>query len=164
VDLAPLSVGETKAGFDKLSQIDCLVEDGQRGIALEIKLGLTRMRGADFEDRFFDDCVWSRHVTPQIKGNMIAILDGRFSQREFAESQLSARIDNRPVHLSREWLLLLRNEVWLKWAKRCPSFNRPCYVLLFEDFVPSVGGPEEFDRIVRELIGNELAVAWGLCQ
>jgi hypothetical protein len=164
VELDPVTVGETRAGFDKLSQIDCLVEDGQHGIAVEIKLGLTRMGVADFEDRFFDDCGWSRHVPPQIKGNMIAILDGRFSQRELAGVHLSARIGNRAVPLSREWLLLLRGTIWQKWAKRSPSFNRPCHVILFEEFVPAVGGPEEFDGIVRELIGNEFAAAWGLCQ
>ena len=165
VPLAPILCDECTVAFDGLSRIDCILEDGKQAVALEVKLGTKLMAATKFAERFFSACDWSNHVPARVKGNMIAVLDGRFVQPQLASEPLVVELaggDTLPV--IQAWFLLLRQEVWKKWEKNTPTFQRPCQILLLEELVPAVGGPTGFDEIVRQLVGSEFAVSWGLAQ
>jgi hypothetical protein len=161
VPLAPIVCSQTTVNFDGLSRIDCVVEDTKQAAAIEVKLGTTRMGSSEFGSRFFSKCQWSDHVPARVKGNMIAVLDGRFIQPELGQAPLKVELEGRSLAVLQTWFLVLRRDVWRKWEKSTPTFQRPCYVLLFEDFVPAVGGATEFDEIVRLLVGSEFAGPWG---
>lgn len=165
VSLAPIECSEGTFKFDGFSRIDCLIEDGQRAIGIEVKLGTQRLSASDIQSRFLKDCSWSKHIPPKIKGNMIAILDGRFCQPELASVSLKAEVaaDN-VVPLLKTWFLLLRRQVWRRLQVNPPSIQRTCHVLILEDLVPMIGGPIGFDEIVRHLVGDEFAISWKLHQ
>lgn len=161
--LSPICIDGNSYPFDGFSQIDCLLTDSEKAVAIEVKLGTTRMAGAEFRNRFLTPCKWSKHIPPRITGNMIAILDGRFENSELSKFALSTAVaSGLPLPVLQSWILLLRTEVWNKWASNPPRFNRPCSVLLFEDLVPAVGGAKEFDAIITKLVGGDFANSWGL--
>ena len=163
VGLAPVEHAGTSVLFDGLSRVDCLITDDARGIAIEVKLGKSRMAAGEFSNRFFTSCDWSNHVPPRIKENMIAILDGRFTQLDLVNTTLVAEVsDSISCQIDPEWIILIRREVWNKWRSSPPQFNRPCRTIVFEELVPAVGGSVEFNCIVADLVGDEFAQAWDL--
>ena len=163
VSLDPLIYNGESYTFDGLSRIDCLIYESNNGIAMEIKLGITRMTPAEFGKRFLKSSECSAHVPPRIKGNMISVLDGRFSREEFAHCPLTTQINRcQKISVAADWLLLVRKSVWERWAKQPPQFRKHCRVLVFEDFVTAVGGTQIFDDIVQQLVGGEFALAWNL--
>jgi len=161
--LCPLEHDGRAYSFDALSQVDCLVVRGSAGLAIEVKLGTSRMASREFRRRFLQPCTFSRHVPPRIRGKMIAVLDGRFREEGFGDAPLCAAPAGRqPVTLARSWVLLIRREVADAWAANPPLFRRDCWILLFEDLVPAAGGQDEFDKIVSSLVGDRFAEPWGL--
>ena len=150
-------------GLDGEHKLDCLITDGNTGMAIEVKLGIGRLAAETFERRFLKDCCRSNHGDVRLRGNMIALLDGRLGDLSTATALLSARIQGgEAVTIASKWLLVVRESVWSAWkAGRAPAL-RDANVVVMEELVPLVGGHARFDQIVLELIGSDFAKAWGM--
>jgi hypothetical protein len=148
--------------LDGAQKLDCFVTDGTNGLAIEVKLGAERMAKATFESRFLTDCDRSGHKDARLKGNIIAVLDGRYASLSTSSVPLAAVGKIAMVPLATEWLLVLRRVVWRGWTTNGKPSLKHATIVVFEDLVPLVGGPSEFNQIVLNLLGKEFAQAWDL--
>ena len=161
VPLQQVVFAEQEYRFDGMSRVDCLVARGSAGLAIEVKLGISRMAPGEFRRRFLRPCAGRSTQRARIKGNMIAVLDGCFSTAGFADLSLTAAPNvGQPLTLVQSWVLLIRHKVAKAWAENPPKFRRDCWILQFEDLVRAVGGQKEFDRVVSVIVGDQFAAAW----
>lgn len=163
VSLASLKYENIEYAFDGMSQVDCVVY-GNTSFGVEIKLGTTRMTATEFTRRFCSQCRFTNHVPRRVCGSMIAVLDGRFEQDDLKQVQLMAKVtEDVFVPLAKSWGLVVRRQVYSQWDKKAfPSVARPCWVIVFEDFIDAVGGADNFNKIVSRLVGDEFVTSWGL--
>ncbi len=115
--------------FDGASRVDVVLWIRPNlAVALELKLGATRLTKTRIEDEFLQDCRTS-HSDQRIAGNMMAILDRRFGNVASANG-LSVELENDVVPLSRDWFVITRQSVLDRWvgADR-PVFRRTRPVL-----------------------------------
>ena len=126
--------------FDGQHQIDCALVRECEVVAMELKLGRTRLSPADFADRFVGNEVRLTHGNTALAGSMVALLDA--NGRGGAAVELKLRACDRPVR--QEWLLVLLEDVWDAWT-RVPDLlarlktRQMAGVITLEDLVRHVG-------------------------
>ena len=156
-DQAQLRVQTDDATYacDGAQTVDVLCVGQQRAIAMEAKLGLTRMSPSEFPKRFCDPCSISGHSDPRLNGSMIAVLDRRLP---FVNGRVCARIGDQGWLLGPHWWLVVRERVWNSWAVVLPV--RLARILVFDELARLYGDGHDFDDLVRHIIGNDFAKRW----
>jgi hypothetical protein len=161
--------GDQEYACDGEQKVDVICTGfGSKAIAFEAKLGESRMAPAEFRKRFCVPCVKSTHSDARLSGSMIAVL-----QRDIEFGGLPtlvAKIDKQEFTLLRPWWLVLRQSVIEKWvkAKNIPVIkveNKPddsARVLSFESLAQIYGSEQEFDSLVKRLVGSDFADRWGI--
>jgi hypothetical protein len=146
--------------FDGASRIDVLVQLGSaKGAAFELKLGATRLSKTRFEKELLKCCEESSHGDRRWTGNMIAILDRRFS--EGVDGELIARVsDGTHLAVVPKWFLVVRRRTKSTWQRVGGPAFRNAEVLSFEDLVDGCLGREGFNALVRELLPADFYQAW----
>ena len=157
-DLASVVVNAEGASFscDGAQTIDVLCV-GRNGlaVAIEAKLGETRMARGEFRKRFCVRCEKSRHLDSRLRGSMVAVLE---RDLPFPGAELVACIDGHTWSVHQTWWLVVRRRVWQSWRKTSPVRN--ARVLLFEDLASAYGSEREFNDLVQESIGTDFARRW----
>lgn len=149
--------GSESFSCDGAQTIDVLCY-GSNGfaVALEAKLGETRMRSGEFRSRFCVSCERADHLDARVRGSMVAVLEHDFPFLE--EAELIAHIDDQEWRVHRAWWLVVRRQVWKSWRGMAPVRN--ARVLLFEDLASIYGSDREFDELVSQVIGTDFASRW----
>jgi hypothetical protein len=146
--------------FDGACRIDVAVLlKPDTATAFELKLGDTRLSARRVNEEWLVPCGTS-HGGQRWKGNVMAVLDQRFS--EPVDGQLTVTIGERTVPLTREWFVVARRETLDSWQRVRPNFSRYTRLLAFEDMVESFGGEEPFNRMVREMLDVNFYREWVL--
>lgn len=135
------------------------VGSGDKAVALELKLGLTRMSATAFEDRFLKPISQSGHADKRVKGSLAALLDRRVEDK--AEGiRIQAFIGSQRWEVAETWWLVVRRSVWQRWAEtRMPNL-RHGRILILDDLVQNFGGKEDFNSLVRELVCADYYDLW----
>jgi len=128
-----------------------------RSIAIEIKLGETRMATGDFRKRFCVSCEKSRHLDSRLRGSMVAVLDRALPFP--GEAELDAQFEHRTWSIGKEWWLVVRRRVWRSWRSSPVRNGR---VAIFEDLAKIYGSPQDFDELVAEVVGSDFANRWAV--
>lgn len=151
--------GGTSFSCDGAQTIDVLCA-GRNGlaVAIEVKLGETRMTRAEFRKRFCIPCEESRHLDSRLRGSMVAVLERDLPFLE--ESELAANVNGDEWRINQAWWLVVRQRVWRSWRGVSPV--RSARVMLFEDLARAYGGEREFDNLVTEILGSGFASRWGV--
>lgn len=143
---------------DGAQTVDVLCVGEQRAVAMEAKLGETRMSRTEFPKRFCGQCGISGHTDPRLTGNMIAVLDRLLP---FANGRVFATVGNRSWPLSEHWWLVVRECVWKHWATQLPV--RLARILVFERLAQLLCRTScEFDDLVLQVVGNGFANRWNI--
>jgi len=154
--LVKVHSGKQTYSCDGAQKIDILCVGEERAIAIEAKLGETRMSRSAFLERFCGSCENAGHRDPRIKGNMIALLDRQFP---FKSGQICASLGNRSLTIAEHWWLVVRESVWINWASISPL--RSARILVFEQLARvSCRTACEFDDLVLQVVGNDFADRW----
>jgi hypothetical protein len=156
--LARLPVGDQSIRFDGAHTIDVLCHGGDRGLAIEAKLGLDRMSRAQFTSRFLGVPRRSGHKDPRFSGSMAGILAHRATVDGI---ELALRTEHPNVSIVPDWFLVIRRQVWTQWNSTPPDLVT-AHVALFEDVVRMYGAGQEFNDLVQRVVGNGFYEAWGL--
>jgi hypothetical protein len=128
-------------------------------VALELKLGATRLTKTRIDDEFLVDCRLS-HNGSRIAGNMMAILDRRFEDIATADG-LSVELETTEVELSRDWFVVTRQSVLDKWVgDDRPSFSSNTSCVTIGSLVTAFGGQQAFNTLVRELLDIDYFDEW----
>jgi len=142
---------------DGAQTVDVLCVGQQHAVAMEAKLGETRMSLTEFPKRFCGQCGISGHADPRLTGNMIAVLDRLLP---FANGRVFATVGDRSWPLSAHWWLVVRGCVWRSWANHPPV--RLARILVFDELARLYGGPHEFDDLVRHVVGHDFGNRWNI--
>lgn len=138
--------------------VDVLCLGGAHAIAVEAKLGETRMSSGEFKKRFCLPCEPSRHSNLRLRGSMVAVLDR--SLYFDGPYQLVAQIDDREWTVASAWWLVVRQSVLGRWVKR-PEFLSPsARIVAFDTLVRQYGSQQEFDQLVVRVVGTDFARRW----
>ena len=155
-------------GFDGASRVDvALWIKPNRAVALELKLGTTRLTKTRIDKELLADCQESGHKPPRISGSMMAILDRRFSQiseaarLESEENGLAVRIpeEQAVVTLGQQWYFVTLAEVRKKWKDAMPAWENAIPVTI-NDLVAETGGRSEFNAVVADVIPDDFYADW----
>jgi hypothetical protein len=84
------------------------------------------------------------------KGNMMAILDRRFSLP--VDGDLTVELDGARHVLTPTWFLVARRSTLSACEGACPAFSENVRRLAFEDVVDGFGGREPFNALVAEIL------------
>jgi hypothetical protein len=146
--------------FDGASRIDVVLWIRPNlAVALELKLGTTRLTKTRIDDKFLRDCRLS-HNDSRIAGNMMAILDRRFGVIAPADG-LTVQLGETEVHLSRDWFVVTRQSVLDKWVgDDRPSFSPNTSIVTIGEFATAFGGQQPFNALVRELLNIDYFEKW----
>lgn len=143
---------------DGAQTVDILCCGPKWAVAIECKLGDTRMTVAPFQQRFCNPCGISRHPDGRLTGSMVALLDRRL--RFPVEHIRAVLTPERSWPLRKKWWLVIREQVWKKWRNPLPV--QSARVLIFDDLVRIYGSRREFDKLVRHTVGTDFAGRWNL--
>jgi len=146
--------------FDGASRVDvALWIQPQLAIALELKLGETRLTKTRIDDEFLIDCRLS-HNKSRIAGNMMAILDRRFGN--FAPPDgLSVELGSKAVTLSRDWFVVTRQCVLDRWGGDArPNFSANTKCTTIQGLADAFGGREPFNALVGKLLDIDYFDTW----
>jgi hypothetical protein len=144
--------------FDGACRIDVAVLlKPDAATAFELKLGGTRLSAQRVNEEWLAPCATS-HGGQRWKGNVMAVLDRRFS--EPVDDQLTVTIGGRTLPLTPEWFIVARKETVNSWQRLRPSFSRNVGLIAFEDVVEGFGGEEPFNRLVREMLDVNFYREW----
>ncbi|MHA3772651.1 hypothetical protein ACXR0O_14030 [Verrucomicrobiota bacterium sgz303538] len=152
--------------FDGASTIDLLIQTSHRNIAVEVKLGKTRLKAARFKGDFLRDPERSRHKPPRWNGNVIGFLERRFASRD--GEPLAASVQDRRLPLELQWVLVVRKEVADGWgstieeARRHLGLSDNAHVVAIETIVARFGTPVEFNEMVSGLLSFDYHSVWAL--
>lgn len=94
------------------------------------------------------------------KGNVMAALERKFS--ETVGDELTVRIGDRFVPLTREWFIVARRETVIAWQGCMPAFTPFVRMIAFEDVVSAFGGEESFNQLVRSMLDVNFYREWAL--
>lgn len=83
---------------------------GDKAVALELKLGFTRMSATAFEDRFLKPISRSGHADQRIKGSLAALLDRRIEGKP-EDIKIQASIGIQRWEVAEPWWLVVRRSV-----------------------------------------------------
>lgn len=140
---------------DGAQTVDVLAAAGDTAVALELKLGVTRMTYSAFRSRFCAPCGISGHKDLRLKGSMVAVLDRLLP---FEAEHILVVDGARTWHLSKHWWLVVREQVWRSWAGRPPVES--ARFLILDHLARQFGGQVEFDRLVAEIVADNHATRW----
>lgn len=143
-------------GFDGAHGVDVLCQGGDRGLAIESKLGLDRLSAASFTDRFLGALTLSAHATPRINGNMIAVLD----KRSVDNVALLLETKDPTTKLVEPWVLVIRTQTWKAWGLKPPELSPHAHVVIFEELAKAHGDHKDFDDLVTAVVGSAFHSAW----
>jgi hypothetical protein len=148
---------------DGAQTVDILCAGGGQALAIEAKLGYTRMAPAEFIKRFCVPCEISRHPDGRLCGKMIAVLERSFPEAVPIPSRLVCRIDDMEWTAAVAWWLVVRRSVLKQWKKSGqPAFlSRSARVIDF-DTLAELYGLGLFDQLVQRVAGSDFARRWGL--
>ncbi len=154
--------------FDGASRIDVGLVDDEAGqvLAVEAKLGESRLSRRAFEERFLPPCGVS-HGGARVTGSMIAILEGKLPAAG-PDARLLARVPAEAggegtVEVEPRWALVVRRRTLEGWLRRgLPGLSSRCAVIAFDDLVEAYGGRAAFNALVRELLEVDYFEAWKL--
>jgi hypothetical protein len=127
--------------------------------AFELKLGTTRLSKSRVDDEWLACCT-SSHNDERWKGNMMAILDRRFSLP--VDGDLTVELDGARHVLTPTWFLVARRSTLSAWKSACPAFSENVRRLAFEDVVEGFGGREPFNALVAEILAIDFYREWAL--
>ncbi len=146
--------------FDGASRVDVVLWiRTDLAVALELKLGATRLTKTRIDDEFLRDCRLSHNDT-RIAGNMMAILDRRFGDIAPADG-VSVQLDDKNIPLSREWFVVTRQSVLDKWVgDNRPSFSSYTSCVSISNLANAFGGQQRFNDLVRELLNIDYFDEW----
>jgi hypothetical protein len=148
--------------FDGASRVDVILWiRPDLCIALELKLGATRLTRTRINDEFLDDCRTS-HNGRRIAGNMMAILDRRFGHTAPADG-LEVELYDTRVPVSRNWFVVTRQSVLDKWVgEERPNLSLNTSCVTISSLVAAFGGQRIFNTFVRELLDVDYFNEWVL--
>lgn len=147
--------GECIYACDGAQTVDVLGVAGGAAVAIELKLGVTRMTNAAFRERFCGTCSISGHRDPRLRGSMVAVLDRLLP---FAVDQIAAVDGQRSWPLADHWWLVVRQPVWESWGKQLPV--QSARILVFDELARLYGSTDDFDQLVRSTVGSDFAARW----
>jgi hypothetical protein len=127
--------------------------------AFELKLGTTRLSKTRVDDEWLACCT-SSHNDRRWKGNMMAILDRRFSLP--VDGDLTVELDGARHILTPTWFLVARRSTLSAWEGAGPAFSENVRRLAFEDVVDGFGGREPFNALVAEILAIDFYREWVL--
>lgn len=146
--------------FDGASRVDVIVRyQAGMAVAVELKLGTTRLSKTRIDEEWLAPCSPS-HNGRRWKGNMMAVLERRFDRP--VNEDLVATTNGERLALAPRWVLVARREILAKWKTSPPEFSSNVARLAFEDVVTAFGGPEPFNRLVRQLLSVDFYSEWVL--
>lgn len=144
--------------FDGAHRVDVAIVDESTCFAIELKLGLSRMSTSAFSSRFLTQ-VSTSHGDKRMKGGMISILDRRWERRE--NDEIVAKHYPENVKLKRSWALVVRKEIADKWANSSkPNLSSNCRVIILEDLIDMYGTPDDFNKLVSNLVDGDYFGEW----
>jgi hypothetical protein len=146
--------------FDGASRIDVVVRL-RPGVAtaFELKLGTTRLSKSRVDEEWLACCVPS-HNDRRWKGNMMAILERRFSRP--VDAELAVDLNGERLVLTPMWFVVARRATLSAWETACPAFSENVRRLAFEQVVESFGGREPFNTLVAETLAIDFYREWVL--
>jgi len=162
-DEASLSLrcGGNNFSCDGAQTVDVLCAgQNDRAIAFEAKLGKTRMSVPEFKKRFAVPCEISRHKDARLRGSMVAVLDRALPIS--GDLQITASVADREWTVAKPWWLVIRATTFAHW--RVPEHLpiRHARVLLFDQIARTFGSRDEFDELVKRIIGSDFGSRWDL--
>jgi hypothetical protein len=146
--------------FDGAHRIDVAILNTSAAscVALELKLGLSRMASGEFTRRFLSGTS-SSHKNTRVKGSMISILE-RLSMDSSSESTYAERRGER-ILVDSVWVLVIRRQVLEKWRTSTPpSLSKKCQIVAFEEIVESYGDRNTFNKLVSNLVVGDYYREW----
>ncbi len=141
---------------DGAQTVDILCIGQDRAVAMEAKLGDTRLSKVAFRNRFCGLCGVSGHRQPRLTGSMTAVLDGLLP---FAASRIAFTQD-QAWELPEHWWLVVRERIWINWRQSSPV--RFARILPFDRLAQLYGNQVDFDQLVQRVVGNEFSAHWDL--
>lgn len=151
---------DSEYACDGEQKVDVLCAGGCNAIALEAKLGETRMASAEFRKRFCTCCVESKHSDKRLRGSMIAVLER--SLPFTGTPTLTAKADGKQWNLAGAWWLVIRQSVFDKWQKAEDIPVKSARILVFDRLAEVYGSRQQFDQMVQRVVGSDFARRWGL--
>lgn len=146
--------------FDGASRVDVVLWIRPNlAVALELKLGATRLTKTRIDDEFLRECRTSHNGT-RIAGNMMAILDRRFGKIAPADG-LNVELGVALVSVSRHWFVVTRQSVLDRWVgDDRPDFSPSTVCVTIGSLVAAFGGKQPFNDLVRELLSIDYFDEW----
>lgn len=144
---------------DGEQKVDVLCTGGQRAIAIEVKLGESRMGRALFLKRFGLQCEQSKHAKSSLRGSMVAVLERSF---QFEASRVVAKVNSEGWEVATLWWLVVRRRILDTWLKSGIPVTDNARLLVFESLADTYGTKQDFDKLVSDTVGSSFADAWGL--
>src|SRR5437016_3222403 len=89
-------------------------------------------------------------VSLRWKGNMMAILDRRFSPH--VPEELIVNVKGELLTLTRDWFVITRRQTLKAWKTSQPDFGEHVHFKAFEDVVDRCGGQNAFNPMIREML------------
>lgn len=147
--------------FDGAHRIDVAL--ASRGdpdcLAIESKLGESRMGAKTFDSRFLKQCGTS-HGGTRITGSMVSILDGNLPN-ESAGKDIKAAYEDLEFRLRKRWVLVVRQSVLNSWLNSAiPRLSERCVIISFEEIAGMFGGGDQFNNLVKEIIEADYYQLW----
>lgn len=155
-----IHVGDIAYACDGKQTVDVLCTGGEHAIAVEAKLGETRMGTAEFRKRFCLHCQKSKHSDSRLSGRMVAVLERSLPFEGL--SRLVAQVDDAQWTLAEPWWLVVRQSVLDKWRKSNDFPVTSARILVFDALAKLYGSRQEFDQLVQRVVGANFAGRWGI--
>jgi hypothetical protein len=152
-----VQVDDTEYACDGAQKVDVLCTGNGNAIAIESKLGETRMTPAAFRKRFCDCCAPSKHSSPRVNGSMVAVLERNLP---FEDTTLVAKIDGTRWTVAKPWWLVVRQSVFNGWQDPAQLPIKSGRILLFDSLARIYGSRRQFDQMVQRVVGVDFAGRW----
>jgi hypothetical protein len=146
--------------FDGASRVDVVLWIRKDlAVALELKLGMTRLTRTRVDGELLLDCRTS-HNGKRIAGNMMAILDRRLGTIASADG-LTVILNGDAVKLSRNWFVVTRQCILDKWVGDSqPDFSQYAKCVTIGELIAAFGGKHTFNPFVRQLLDIDYFKEW----
>ncbi len=146
--------------FDGTHRIDVAVRGSAVSscLAVELKLGLSRMTATAFNKRFLEGTSPS-HFAKRVKGSMVSVLE-RLSE-ESGDCPIYAELDGYQCSVEKNWVLVVRAKVAEQWSRKGkPELSDCCSLVVFEHIVEVYGGSARFNQAVSNLLDGDYYDEW----
>ena len=142
--------------------VDVLCTGTERAIAIEAKLGETRMGASEFRKRFCVRCEKSKHSDLRLSGSMVAVLERSLPFE--GTSELVAHVNGGQRTLAEPWWLVVRQVVLDQWRRTNDFPVTSARLLVFDDLaqVYTSGSRQQFDHLVKHVVGSDFVRRWRL--